>query len=73
MANLLKSREFWTLIVGALVSILVAAIPSLESSKTELINAIMVIVGVIIASFGAEKAFAANKAGSTKIERLSSK
>lgn len=73
MQNLGKSREFWALVVGALVSILVSVIPTLESSKVELVNAIMVIVGVIITSFGAEKIAAAAKSGDTKIERLASK
>lgn len=73
MQNLIRSREFWTLVVGALVSIIVSVVPTLESSKTELVNAIMVIVGVIITSFGAEKIAAAAKSGDTKIERLSAK
>lgn len=70
MSNLFKSREFWSLVVGAVISILVALVPQLESSKTEIISAIMVLVGVIIASFGTEKALAANSSGTTKIERL---
>lgn len=71
MSALFKSREFWSLVVGAVISILVALVPQLESSKTEIISAIMVLVGVIITSFGVEKGLAANSSGTTKIERLS--
>lgn len=70
MSALFQSREFWSLVVGAAISILVALVPQLESSKTEIISAIMVLVGVIIASFGTEKALAAKASGTTKIERL---
>lgn len=70
MLNLVQSREFWTLVVGALVSILVAAVPQLASSKDIIIQSVMALVGVIILSFGAEKALAANASGTTKIERV---
>lgn len=70
MSALLQSREFWSLVVGSVISILVALVPQLEGSKAEIISAIMVIVGVIIASFGTEKSLAAYKSGNTKIERL---
>jgi outer membrane scaffolding protein for murein synthesis (MipA/OmpV family) len=71
MNSLLASREFWTMVVGTLVSIVVAIVPQLEGSKAEIISAVMVLVGVIITNFGVEKAAAANRAGNTKIERLS--
>jgi len=70
MSALLQSREFWTLIVGSVVSILVALVPQLEGSKAEIISAVMVLVGVIITTFGAEKSLAAYTSGSTKIERV---
>lgn len=70
MTALLKSREFWALVVALVVSILVALIPSLASSKDTIINALMALVGVIIVSIGAEKVAAANTSGTTKIERV---
>lgn len=71
MENLIKSREFWLMIVGAIVSVLVAFVPQLESVKVELINAIMVIVMIIVGFIGAEKVAAARASGATKIERMS--
>jgi len=70
MQNLLKSREFWALVVALVVSVLVALVPNLASSKDTIINALMALVGVIIVSIGAEKVAAANSSGSTKIERV---
>lgn len=70
MQNLIRSREFWALLVGTLVSVLVSLVPQLEGSKETIITAVMALVGVLITSFGVEKAAAANRAGDTKIERL---
>ena len=73
MPELLLSKEFWTMIVGLVVSILVALVPQLETSKTELITAIMVIVGVLLATFGGERIMAARSSGSTESERATAR
>lgn len=57
------------MLVGLAVAVLVALVPQLEASKTELISAIMVIVSVLLATFGGEKIAAARASGSTEAER----
>lgn len=70
MSDLLRSREFWSLVVGVLVSIVVALVPQLAGSKETIITAVMALVGVFIAAINVEKTAAANRSGSTKIERI---
>lgn len=70
MGALLASREFWTLVVGVVVSVVIALVPQLASSKDVITNAVLALVGVIIVSMGAEKVAAANTSGTTKIERV---
>jgi FtsH-binding integral membrane protein len=65
----LLTKEFFTMLVGLAVAVLVALVPQLEASKTELISAIMVIVSVLLATFGGEKIAAARASGSTEAER----
>lgn len=73
MPELLLSKEFWLMIVGLVVSILVALVPQLASAKSEIIAAVMVLIGVAIAAFGAERTAAARSSGATQSERLSAK
>lgn len=67
----LFSPEVISMIVGLIVAFLVAVIPQLESIKTELLAVITVLVGLVIASFGTERAMAAKSSGSTSAERAS--
>ena len=69
----LFSPEFVSLLVGLIVSLLVAVIPQFESVKTELIAVTTVLVGLVIAAFGGERTMAAKSSGSTAAERLSAK
>ena len=69
----LFSPEFVSLLVGLIVSLLVAVIPQFESVKTELIAVTTVLVGLVIAAFGGERTMAARSSGSTQAERLSAK
>jgi hypothetical protein len=71
--ELLQSKEFWAMVVGLAVTIIVSLVPQLEPSKTEIINAVMVIVGAVLLAFGGEKIAAARASGSTAAERLSAK
>jgi len=70
MGSLLRSREFWSLVVAVVVSVVVALIPQLASSKDTIITAVMALVGVFITAVSVEKTAAANRSGSTKIERV---
>lgn len=70
MLNLLKSREFWLLVITLIVTILIALVPALASSKDIIITSAMALVGVMITLMGAEKVAAANTSGTTKIERV---
>lgn len=67
----LFSPEVISMIVGLIVAFLVAVIPQFEPVKAELITLITVLVGLVIAAFGGERAMAARASGSTMAERAS--
>lgn len=69
----LLSPEFLSMVVGIIVSLIVAVLPQLESIRAELIVVVGALVGLVIAAFGGERTMAARSSGSTAAERLSAK
>lgn len=69
----LLSPEFLSMVVGIIVSLIVALLPQLESIRAELIVVVGALVGLVIAAFGGERTMAARSSGSTAAERLSAK
>ena len=65
--------EFVSMIVGIVVSLIVALIPQLESIRAELIVVVGALVGLVIAALGGERVAAARASGSTMAERASVK
>lgn len=51
MADILRSRSFWTMVFTAVVGALALAVPELDPYKAELIEALVVIAGLIIGGF----------------------
>lgn len=66
----LFTPEFVAMVVGIIVSLIIAAVPQLESVKAELITVITVLSGLVIAALGGERIAAARASGSTKAERV---
>lgn len=69
----LFTPEFLAMVVGIIVSVLIALVPQFESVKTELIAVVTVLIGLVIAALGGERVAAARASGSTQAERLSVK
>jgi hypothetical protein len=69
----LLTPEFLSMVVGIIVSLLIALVPQFEAIKTELVAVVAVLVGLVIAAFGGERTMAARSSGSTQSERLSAK
>lgn len=63
--------EFVAMVVGIVVSLLIALIPQFESVKGELIAVTTVLIGLVIAALGGERVAAARTSGSTMAERAS--
>lgn len=63
--------EFISMVVGIIVSLLIAAVPQFEPVKVQLITVVTVLVGLVIAALGGERVAAARASGATKAERLS--
>lgn len=72
MSAILTS-EFLSMVVGIIVSLLIAVVPQLEGIKTELITVVTVLVGLVITALGLERAAAARATGMTQAERQSIK
>jgi hypothetical protein len=69
----LLTPEFVSMIVGVVVSLIIALIPQFESVKVELIAVVTVLIGLVIAALGGERVAAARSSGSTQAERLTAK
>jgi len=67
----LFTPEFVAMVVGIIVSLLIALVPQFEAVKTELIAVTTVLIGLVIAALGGERVAAARSSGSTQAERLS--
>jgi len=65
--------EFVSMVVGIIVSVLIALVPQFEGIKTELITVTTVLIGLVIAALGLERAAAARSTGMTQAERQSVK
>lgn len=68
----LFTPEFISMIVGIIVSLLIAAVPQFEPVKVQLITVVTVLIGLVITALGGERIAAARASGSTQAERLSS-
>lgn len=64
--------EFISMIVGIIVSLLIAVVPAFEGIKAELVIVVGALVGLVIAALGGERIAAARASGATQSERLSS-
>ena len=73
MDNLIKSREFWSMVFAFVVSVIISLVPQLEAVREEMITLLFAIAGLFITFAGAEKVIAAHSSGSTKIERMAKK
>jgi hypothetical protein len=71
MENLIKSREFWVMLITLVVNVIVALVPQLAESKDIIIGSLTALALVIVGFIGSEKNAAAKASGSTKIERMS--
>ena len=67
----LLTPDFLSLVVGIIVSLLIALVPQFESVKVDLIAVVTVLVGLVVTGLGGERIAAARASGSTKAERLS--
>ncbi len=63
--------EFLSMVVGIIVSIIIALVPQLDSIKGELIVVVGALVGLVITALGGERIAAARASGSTSAERAS--
>lgn len=63
--------EFVAMVVGIIVSLIIALVPQFESVKGELIAVTTVLIGLVIAALGGERVAAARSSGSTVAERQS--
>lgn len=69
----LLTPEFLSMVIGIIVSLLVAVVPQFESVKAELITVVTVLVGLVISALGLERAAAARSSGLTQAEKASVK
>jgi len=65
----LLTPEFLSMVVGIIVSLLIALVPQFEPIKAELVTVVTVLVGLVIAALGLERAAAARATGMTQAER----
>lgn len=63
--------EFLSMVVGIIVSLVIALIPQFEGIKAELIIVVGALVGLVIAALGGERIAAARASGVTQAERAS--
>lgn len=61
--------EFLSMVVGIIVSLIIAIIPQFEGIKAELIIVTGALVGLVIAALGGERIAAARASGATQSER----
>jgi len=67
----LFTPEFLSMVVGIIVSLLIALVPQFEPIKAQLVTVVTVLVGLVIAALGLERAAAARATGMTQAERQS--
>ena len=61
--NVLKSRKFWTMLIEAAFIIFVSLVPELEQTAPQLIEASVIVAGLVIGGYAAEDMAAAYKTG----------
>lgn len=66
MPGALRSKRFWTMVFEALFLVLVSIVPDLEAYAPELINASVIVAGLVIGGYAIEDAAVAYKSGTEK-------
>jgi hypothetical protein len=56
LPNILKSRRFWTGIVGVVMMVLVQIVPGIMEHADILTNAILILIGLLIGGYSLEDA-----------------
>lgn len=64
----LKSKRLWIAIVTAIVGVIIALVPELETVQGELIASLTVIAGILIGGYSAQDAVVSAKSGTSKYE-----
>jgi len=59
--ELLKSKRFWSAVIGLVMMVLVNVIPDLADNDGQLTNAILIIVGLLVGGYSIEDAIEARK------------
>lgn len=54
MSEILKSKRFWSAVVGGILAVLVIIIPDLEPLQETLLNAIVILIGLLIGGYTIE-------------------
>jgi hypothetical protein len=62
----LKSKRFWTMLLEAMFLVAVSVVPELEVYAEQLIEASVIVAGLVIGGFSLEDAAVAFKAGEHK-------
>jgi hypothetical protein len=62
---ILKSKRFWTMLIEAIFMIVVSLIPELEENAPQLIEASVLVAGLVIGGYSLEDAAAAFKTGAS--------
>lgn len=61
--ELIRSKRFWTMVLGAVVSTIIATVPGLEDVREELLQVLVVIVGLVIGGYTLEDTASAFRHG----------
>ncbi len=61
--DLFKSRKFWVMVVGMVMMAAVNYIPELEENTTQLTDAVLIVISLVIGGYAAEDTVAAFKSG----------
>lgn len=65
--EILRSKRFWSAVVGGILAVLVIVIPELESLQETLLNAIVILIGLLIGGYTIEGTVLAYR-GQTKYD-----
>jgi len=66
LPGVLKSKRFWTMLFESAFLIVVSIVPELEEFAPQLIQASVIVAGVVIGGYSLEDAAVAFRAGSEK-------
>lgn len=60
--EILKSRRFWSALLGVVFMVLVNIIPELKANAEQLTNAALIVIGLLVGGYSLEDAVTANAA-----------